>query len=759
MNEETAVENADGDTTQYGYNGDGEVVTATDGLDHTTSYTYNDLGEVLTETQPSGGGTVSYAYDKAGRLVSLTDPDDNKTSYSYNDANEVVNETSPTGGVATYAYNLDGDVVSTTDPDDRTSTYSFDADNEETGETWVNPSGGTAIDVFEYTYNADGELTAVSDDNSSYQYAYNADGEETSQGDVGSPHLPTVTLTYGYDADGDRTSMDDSSGGVVSYSYNSRDELTNETFSGSGSGIAAEAVAFVYDDAGNMTGLTRYSNTAKTSEVAAASYAYDNANQLTGITDKNSGGTTLVSYGYTYDAAGLVSQETRTWASGADTDTLDYTYTNNDQLTGVTHTDDAFANESFTYDANGNETGAGYTTSTGNEQTASPGYTYTYDADGDMITETNTSTGDVWTYSYNFRNLMTGAVEKTSGGTVLAQVTYTYDALDNRIGMDENGTQTWTLYDGSTPIMDFNSSGSLEMRYLNGPAGDIIDTVLARESAGGTIAWYLPDRLGTIRDLINNSGSIIDHVDYSAFGTQLDESYPTNGDRMMGFAGMERDTVTGLNLAVNRVQNPGTGRWDSQDPKGFVAGDADLYRYVANQAPNQMDPLGLQRKGGGGHGGGRGPEPRGGAGASPRNPGPQGPEGDRDAPDGGGGGEQCVSLDPYYRVDPKTGDNSPRPVQGRKPKKQGPKKGLPGGFYWYPPGKYQFPNGPIVAPRGFYYLPPATSFPVRGIPASACRTGVYYFPGVFPPGQPGKKRWFWTAPRNRTDPILKDVAG
>ena len=133
--------------------------------------------------------------------------------------------------------------------------------------------------------------------------------------------------------------------------------------------------------------------------------------------------------------------------------------------------------------------------------------------------------------------------------------------------MDENGTQTWTLYDGSDPVMDFNSSGSLEMRYLNGPTDDLVDTVIARESPGGTIAWYLPDRLGTIRDLINNSGGIIDHVDYSAFGTQLDESSPSNGDRMMGFAGMERDTVTGLNLAVMRVQNPGTGRWDSEpDP-------------------------------------------------------------------------------------------------------------------------------------------------------------------------------------------------
>ena len=352
-------------------------------------------------------------------------------------------------------------------------------------------------------------------------------------------------------------------------------------------------MAFTYDNAGNMTGLTRYSNLAETTVVATTTYTYDTANQMTGITDKNSGGTTLVSYGYTYDAAGRVTQEVRNWASGSSTDTLTYGYTNNNQLTSVSHTNASFTNESFTWDANGNQTGTGYTTSTGNEQTASPGYTYTYDADGNMITATNTSTGDTWTYSYDFRNRMTGAVEKNSAGTVLAQVTYTYDALDNRIGMDENGTQTWTLYDGSTPVMDFNGSGSLTMRYLNGPAGDIVDAVLARQSASGTVAWYLPDRLGTIRDLINNSGSIIDHVDYSAFGTVLDESSPSNGDRMMGFAGLERDTVTGLNLAVYRVENPGTGRWTSKDPLGFAAGSRNLSGYTSNDPTNSVDPSGL----------------------------------------------------------------------------------------------------------------------------------------------------------------------
>ena len=69
-------------------------------------------------------------------------------------------------------------------------------------------------------------------------------------------------------------------------------------------------------------------------------------------------------------------------------------------------------------------------------------------------------------------------------------MTFTYDALDNRTGMDENSTQTWTLYVGGAPIMDFNGSGSLTMRYLWGPTG-----IVARQTSGGTVSWYLSDRL------------------------------------------------------------------------------------------------------------------------------------------------------------------------------------------------------------------------------------------------------------------------
>ncbi len=79
------------------------------------------------------------------------------------------------------------------------------------------------------------------------------------------------------------------------------------------------------------------------------------------------------------DLAGRVTQEARTWKSGASTGTLTNGYTNNNQLTSVTHTNAAFANESFAWDSNGNATGTGYrirSRRTGSERTASPGATY-----------------------------------------------------------------------------------------------------------------------------------------------------------------------------------------------------------------------------------------------------------------------------------------------------------------------------------------------------------------------------------------------
>ena len=112
-----------------------------------------------------------------------------------------------------------------------------------------------------------------------------------------------MTLDYGYDPEGNRTSMDRQPGRRGQLHVRHAQRAGQRDALGLGD-RHAEAVKFAYDNAGNMTGLTRYSNLAETTVVATStSYTYDPANRLTAITDKNSGGTTLVSYGYTYDAA------------------------------------------------------------------------------------------------------------------------------------------------------------------------------------------------------------------------------------------------------------------------------------------------------------------------------------------------------------------------------------------------------------------------------------------------------------------------
>lgn len=41
------------------------------------------------------------------------------------------------------------------------------------------------------------------------------------------------------------------------------------------------------------------------------------------------------------------------------------------------------------------------------------------------------------------------------------------------------------------------------------------------------------------------------------------------------------------------MYDPTVGRWMAQDPIGFDAEDADLYRYVGNSPTNATDPSGL----------------------------------------------------------------------------------------------------------------------------------------------------------------------
>ncbi len=267
--------------------------------------------------------------------------------------------------------------------------------------------------------------------------------------------------------------------------------------------------------------------------------------------------------------------------------TTTYQYDATNELTNDTA-------KSYSYDLAGNRTMTGYTTGSANELTNDGIWTYSYDNNGNITKKSKGASAETWYFGYDNLNRMTSAKQElTDGGTLKMQATYVYDVFGDRIEKDvwtsSNGTVvTRFAYDGQSAFADLNSSNQLQMRRLY---GDAVDQLFAREDSSGTLAWYLTDRLGSVRDVLNNSSTVIDHIDYDGFGNAT-ESASTNGDRYK-WSGREFDSETGLQYNRARYYNAGPGRWTTQDPIGFGAGDNNLYRYVGNASTSFADPSGM----------------------------------------------------------------------------------------------------------------------------------------------------------------------
>ena len=120
----------------------------------------------------------------------------------------------------------------------------------------------------------------------------------------------------------------------------------------------------------------------------------------------------------------------------------------------------------------------------------------------------------------------------------------------------------------------------------------MVDQLLARTTSAGTTNWYLDDNLGSVRDVVSITGVNQDHIVYDSFGNILTETNATNGDRFK-FAGMQFDSTTGQYHDHARDYTSAAGRFMTQDPLGFRAGDANLARYVNNGPTDKTDPSGL----------------------------------------------------------------------------------------------------------------------------------------------------------------------
>ncbi len=101
--------------------------------------------------------------------------------------------------------------------------------------------------------------------------------------------------------------------------------------------------------------------------------------------------------------------------------------------------------------------------------------------------------------------------------------------------------------------------------------------------------------LGSVRQQVQTDGTILNEINYDSFGNVVTETNPAEGDRFK-FTGREYDDLTALYDYRARWYDANTGKFLSEDPLGFAAGDYNLSRYVGNDPANLVDPSGTEVK-------------------------------------------------------------------------------------------------------------------------------------------------------------------
>ncbi|MBX3417398.1 MAG: hypothetical protein KF851_07350 [Pirellulaceae bacterium] len=396
--------------------------------------------------------------------------------------------------------------------------------------------------------------------------------------------------------------------------------------------VAQKRVDVSYNKLGQITAINRFESLDTEDQPALrTAYTYDAANRLQEIAHRNisaSGSPNLLSrYQYTYDAMNRITSINSS-LDGVSA----FNYDQRSQLVAADHAPQR-PDENYSYDNNGNRNMAGYTTGSNNQTTADGTYTYLYDNEGNRTRRTKVSDGSYEDYTWDHRNRLTkvtfysvsigfmGGPEQganTEGGqsqgsfnfgpSISKTVDYTYDVFNRLIkrvydsnGPAPGGQQTlfFAGFDGINPTLAFKggSVSDLSNRFL---WGAIVDQLFADEQITnplieGNIVWPLGDHLGTLRDLADFDGtsySVANHRVYDSFGKLTSE---TNSavDTFFAYTGKYFDRITGLSNHWHRWYDPQLGKWISEDPIGFLGGDANLLRYVGNSPKNLKDSTGL----------------------------------------------------------------------------------------------------------------------------------------------------------------------
>jgi RHS repeat-associated protein len=586
----------DGKTTQFVYDAFGRSATVTNALGQVSSMGYDLLNRPTTASAP-GRGTSSWSYDESNRTYTFTDGAQQQYRTTVNSLGAPVAEQSPASALTdTYRYDDDGNLSAVTTRANHTRQVLRDLFGRDTLVT-ADGVGPTRI-----SHDPEHQWTAYENGESIDTAFVDGAGRVTKQVSVRSGTSYTITSTYG--EDGDRQSLSVVSpvwGGTARTLYFDVDSVGRRNYVGD---FIGGATTVSYNSDGQPDTITVPTGPGPAQYRLRESFGYAGNDRVSTIGVNI--GVPALEWAFNYDVLDRVALRQRGVAGNADQRSLEYDaggrlshwrdahiepgeavwncpYPYNDDWCAAYYppVETTVREETYTYDAVGNRTGAGVSTLAGNRLVSFTGYTMTYDADGNLLTKSGNGRSQSFTWN--------GLGQLTQVVTDGVATTFGYDGLGRRVRKATGGVVTWFLYDGANMVMQLDGgTGQPQLEFSYYPGVD--DPHAVRSSVTGAVYYYLSAPPGHVMALVNQNGQVVNQYEYAPFGAEL--STTEQVVQPFRFAGRELDAETGLYYNRARYYDPALARFISEDPIG-LAGGVNQYVYGANDPVNLRDPSGL----------------------------------------------------------------------------------------------------------------------------------------------------------------------
>ena len=572
---------AQGQTTQYTNDPNGNPTQFADPLGNATTYFYDALNRRIITRDPSSNQAV-FGYDPQSRLTSVTDPRGLVTTYSYNGLDEPTAVASPDSGNTTKTYDASGNVHTTTDARGNTTAYGYDALNRLTRAVFAD--GSVTTYVYDRGVNGVGHLTSMTDTTGTTAWAYEIHGWVGRK--VQKNGAVTLTTTWVHDAYGRLARMVYPSGATLTYGYNANGQVEAINYIPAGETVANALLAQIayrpfgpvnswvmgngaayvrtFDQDGRIARLTLpandnialvYDAASRITEIAetgrhAKFFGYDQLNRLQSYTN----GPNTEAFQYDIDG----NRYYATYSNGASTTNYSYnTDPNSSHLLSVVSS----VTENFGYDASGNTTA---------DLIAGSGFAYTYDAKNRLASSVNGPLS--LAYGINGFGQRTSKSNTSTGSMTAVHVSLAYDP-----------PQTYFLYDEAGHLIgQYDGTGAAQQETV------WLDNLPVATIQAGVAYYIAPDHLGAPHQITDSGKNVVWFWDHDPFGNGAPTGTLTYSLR---FPGQFYDPLTGLYNNGFRDYDSATGRYIESDPIG-LAGGINTYAYVVENPLSGSDPFG-----------------------------------------------------------------------------------------------------------------------------------------------------------------------